>query len=270
MNKPSNNDNTKKIIGWNIKELVELPDLDPVERVDLNPEAFDRLLKQKGIRVKVYRSMFCPNVKSIDGGEHNIDCEMCMGSGYIDMRPIETLAFIQNQTTEGMQQPEGWYDSNSVYMSFPRGIELQYFTLVEICDFTDIFYQRVVRTIGQIDRLKYRAQRVNVLLDQNGVEYFQGTDFKLNDVGDIVWKSGKGPAEDVIYSVHYEYPPRFRAITAMKVNRFTQYKQEGQIQHIKMPEHWMLSKEYLVLRRDKDGNEIIENPIPGYSEESPE
>ena len=266
----SNNDETKKKQGWNVKELVELSDQAPAERVDLDPTKFDRLLKQKNVRVKVYRTMYCPNVKSIDGSEHNVDCDMCMGSGYIDMRPICTDALLQNQLGESTQMPEGWHDGNSVYMTFPRGIELQYFTLVELIDFTDIFFQRVSRSHTNIDRLKYNCKRVNVLLDQYGVEYYQGNDFCLNEIGDIVWKEGKGPDPETIYSVHYEYPPRFRAMTAMHVNRFSQYKVDGKVQHVKFPEQWMLTKEFLVLRRDKDGNEILPNSIPNYNEESPE
>jgi len=266
----SNNDNTKKVQGWNVKELIELEDLASRERVDLDPEKFNKLLKQKGIRVKVYRTMYCPNVKSIDGAEHEADCDMCMGSGYIDLRPIGTLAFLQNQNSESTQLPEGWHDGNSVYMTFPRGIELQYFTLVELVDFTDIFFQRISRSNGNIDRLKYNCQRVNVLLDQDGKEYFQGNDFKLSEMGDIVWKDGRGPAPETIYSVHYEYPPRFRATTAMHVNRFSQFKKEGKVQHIKFQEQWMLTKEFLVLRRDKDGHELLPNAIPNYSEETPE
>ena len=37
----SHNKNTKKVQGWNVKELVEHSDTAPQERVDLNPEKFD-------------------------------------------------------------------------------------------------------------------------------------------------------------------------------------------------------------------------------------
>lgn len=260
------NDETKKKQGWNVVETVELPDLAPRERVDLDPDKFQQLIQQKGIRVKVYRTMYCPNVKSIDGAEHEIDCDMCMGSGYLDVRPICSLGVIQNQVTKHEQLPEGWIDGNSVFITFPVGIELQYFTLVELIDFTDIFFERVVRSDGDIDRLKYNAKRVNVLIDQDGVEYYQGTDFKLNDIGDIVWKSGKGPVSETIYSVHYEYPPRFRAVHAMHVNRFSQFRDGEKVKHIKYPEQWMLTKEFLVLRRGKDGKELAPNPIPNYND----
>jgi hypothetical protein len=268
----SNNDETNKIQGWNLKELVELDDLAPAERIDLDPAKFDALVKQKGIRVKVYRSMYCPKVKSIDGAEHEIDCPLCNGSGYLDVRPICTNSFIQNQELEKIQLPEGWLDGNSVAMTFPRGIELQYFTLVELLDFTDIYFQRVVRSEGNIDRLKYNGLRVNVLVDYHGKEYFEGSDFCLTQMGDIKWSTGRGPSPETIYSVHYEAPVRFRATRAVHVNRFTQFKPKkqggGKVQHIKMNEMWILTKEFLVLRRDNNGDERLPNPIPGYDNDS--
>ena len=106
----TSNDNTNKLQGWNITDTKELADLEPSERVDLDPRKFDKLIKQKGVRVKVYRSMYCPKVKSIDGAEHEIDCDMCNGSGYIDLHPICTNSFIQNQELEKIQLPEGWLD----------------------------------------------------------------------------------------------------------------------------------------------------------------
>jgi len=266
------NDETKSLQAWDVVEAVDLGDLDSKERIDLDVDDFARVLKQKGVRMKVYRTMYCPAVKSIDGGEHEIDCTMCNGSGYLDVHPICTYGFIQNQTLEKTQLPEGWYDGNSVFVTFPIGIELQYFTLVELHDFTDIYFQRVVRSASETDRLKYTAKRINVLIDQNGIEYYQEQDFGLSQYGDIVWRSGKGPASETVYSIHYEAPVRFRAVTAMHVNRFTQVKtnDKGKVRHLKLPEQWLLTKEFLVLRRDKNGEEILENPIPGYSEETPE
>jgi hypothetical protein len=267
----THNDTTKNRQAWNIVEATELADLDPRERVDLDVDDFQKLLKQKGVRLNVYRSMPCPNVKSIDGGEHQIDCPLCNGSGYIDRYPLCVYGFVQNQALKAIQGPEGWHDGNTVAITFPIGVELQYFTLVELVDFNDIFFQRVARSATNTDRLKYRAKRINVLVDQNGVEYFQDNDFALNEYGDIVWKSGKGPLAETVYSVHFECPVRFRATNAVHVNRFTQQKVKNGsgIKHLKLPEMWQLSKEFLVLRRDRSGNEILPNAIPNYTEETP-
>jgi hypothetical protein len=250
--------------GWDVKVATIIPAKHSPTRVDISVEDFEKLLREKGSRVRVFRTVFCPNVKSIDGAEHNIDCDLCNGSGFLDARPIETVAFIQNQVLEKMPFVEGMVDGNSVAVTFPTGIELQYFTLMELMDFQQPYFQRVKRQQGQVDVLKYRAHRVNFCVDQHGKEYFPDADFGLDDNGSILWTPNKGPDPDTIYSIHYEAAVQFRAVRAMHSNRYTQvYSPEdgGKIIHVKLPEQWMLSKEFLVKRKDRDGNEILPNLI---------
>jgi len=266
----NHNKTTKKVKGWNVVEPKVYKDDAPTERVNLDPAAFDKLINQKGVWVNIYRTTYCPNVKSIDGGEHNIDCDMCNGSGWLDMSPICVKAFIQSQNNEKNLQASGYVDDNTVLFSFPIGIELQYFTLLELRDFTDIYIQRVAKSQGMIDNLKYKAKRVNLLVDSKGKEYIEGTDFCVTKVGQVKWKSGKGPAPETIYSIHYEAVVQFRAVTAIHVNRFTQVTVDQGIAHLKMPEQWMCAKEFLVRNKDDAGNDLESNPIPKYTEETPE
>lgn len=251
--KYGHNKNTKGAQGWNVKEPAEFKDEFPVERVDLRVPDFDRLVNQKGVRVIVYRSMYCPNVKSVDGAEHEIDCQICNGSGYIDLDCLPTVAFIQTQGLEKLDGAAGYHDGNTVLMSFLIGIELQYFTRIDLVDFTEIYYQRVMRKTGTlIDILKYKACRVNSVVTSAGVRYQQGSHFNIDPNGNIKWISGKAPANDIIYSIHYETHVIFRAVKAMHANRFTQYKPAGEaeVQHMKLNEQWMATKEFLLRRKD--------------------
>ena len=260
----SNDPKKPKPQGWDAKKNTIIPAKYSPTKVDISVEDFEKLLRDQGVRVRVFRTTFCPNVKSIDGAEHNIDCDICNGSGFLDARPIETYAFIQNQVLEKMPFVEGMVDGNSVAVTFPTGIELQYFTLMELCDFQQPFFQRVKRQQGQVDVLKYRASQINLCVDQNGTEYFADADFELDDNGSILWKSNKGPDPDTIYSVHYEAAVQFRAVRAMHANRYAQVYQNkngGEAVFVKLPEQWMLSKEFLVKRKDRDNNEILPNMI---------
>jgi len=184
------------------------------------------------------------------------------------------MAYIQTQSFEKMIFSEGMFDGNSVAATFNFGVELQYFTLVELLDFPEIFYQRVKRQNGNLDVLKYKALRINILIDQHGKEYFADADFTLDPNGSIKWNSNRGPGVGVIYTVHYQAAMQFRAVRAMHVNRFTQiFKPEngGTIEHIKLPEQWLLMKEFLIKRRDRDGNEILPNLIaPGTESDEPQ
>ena len=148
VNKTDVNRNTRRQPHWNGKNPAQIPDAAPRSRTALDPVAYDNLIKQHGVRVKVYRSMFCPNVKSVDGGEHNIDCTLCNGSGYLDVDPIESVAYLSNQNFQEEMTVEGYHDGNSVGGTFLGGIELQYFTRVDLMDFTQPFYERVLRLSG--------------------------------------------------------------------------------------------------------------------------
>lgn len=263
------NKNTKKAKGWNVREASVKPDTAPLQRVDVIPGDFDRLVEQKGINVKIYRSMYCPNVKSVDGAEHEIDCPMCNGSGYIDLDPIHTKAFLQTQELEKNQGQAGYHDGNTVLATFKIGIEVQYFTLVELCDFTDIYYQRVLRNEdSDVDVLKYKACRVNTIIDREGKRYYQDQDFKLDPNGNIKWLDRK-PADGEVYAIHYEKHSQFRAVKAVHSNRYTQYKPSGQpdVEHIKMCEQWMITKEFMLRRKDINTNaDLAEGPYDTHTD----
>ncbi len=264
--KIGHNNTTQLAQGWQVREPVFGPETDSQERINLEPLAFDRLIGQHGVNVRVFRTLYCPNVKSIDAGEHNIDCDMCQGSGFLDLKPLCIKAVIQNQALEKMQHVEGFVDGNTVVITFPIGIELQYFTLIELSDFSEVFFQRLAKSPTNVDRIKYKALRINVLIDQYGVEYFQEKDFSLNANGDLLWKEGKAPESKTILSIHYESKIQFRATRALHNNRFEQVKIEGKIAQLKMPEQWICSKEFLVRRKGFNGEELLPNPIPHYDE----
>ena len=267
MPKYGNNKTTKKVEAWNVKDQrTRPPQQTRNARVDLDPFAFDDLIKQKGVKVHVYRTTYCPNVKSVDGAEHEVDCTMCNGSGWIDLEPICVDAYIQNQDLEKIPQVEGFVDGNSVAITFPIGVELQYFTRVDLVDYTDIYFQRVLRKEGDTtDVLKYKACRVNILVDSDGVRYYQGQDFIIDANGNIEWGMGTTPADNKIYSIHYETHVQFRAVRALHVNRFSQYLNEGAVEYIKYPEQWICQKEFLVRRKDLDGNDLEQGPFDNHT-----
>lgn len=265
MGAQDSNANTKGITGWNKTQNKTAPATpeQKFSRVDLDPVAFDRLIKQKGVKVKVYLTGYCSNVKSIDAAEHEIDCPYCNGSGFLDIRPIECLAFIQNQSLEGFQGVEGTYAGNTVAITFPSGIELQFFTLIELCDFNEIYFQRVARSETQVDVLKYRAKRIN-FVECLGAQYYEGSHFCINQDGNIKWHEDKGPEAGKIYSIHYESAVQFRATQAMHSNRFTQVLGPGGTTFLKLPEQWACTKEFLVRRKGINGQDLQPNPIPHY------
>ena len=117
------------------------------------------------------------------------------------------------------------------------------------------------------DNLKYDCKRVNVIIDKTGTQYHQDIDFRLSPQGNILWSTPNSPrpADGTIYTVHYESVIQYRATSAMHINRFAQVpdRSTGLVAQVKMPEQWMLQKEFLIVRRDEYGNEIKKTGIFG-------
>lgn len=252
--------------GWINKPNVEIdvadiPRRSNLPKINLKAADFDQTVLNQGVRVKVFRTAFCPNVKSIDGAEHEINCQVCGGGGFIDRLPTCSWAHLHGQGLTKNAAPEGLIEENTVGATFLQGVSLQYFTLVELLDFTESFYQRIKRQDGNLDVLRYPGTQVNMVLDKNGKNYVEGIHFCLNKNGNIKWKANKGPVAGTIYTIHYETNIRYRAIKANHSNRFAQITEKGKAIMVKMNEAWTLEKEYLANRIDEEGQPIPPNKI---------
>ena len=236
----------------------------------LTPEQTNKLVYTLGIPVKVFVTCLCPNVKSVDGGENEIDCNLCNGSGFIDRNPIETLAVVTQNQLRPHHYEEGIYDGSKCHMTFLTGIEIHYFYLVEIKDFIRPYYQRLKRSKSGTDVLNYNAKKINLLISKDGLEYYADTDFTINADGNIKWNTDRGPAEGTIYSINYEAPMRYRAVAAENMARFAKkHTKSKEIEISKLNERWVMQLDYIVKRKDYAGNELNRNLIEGKSGNNP-
>lgn len=260
---PSNNP------GWQQKPAKVEPTLRLREKAGVNLTKFDQLVEAQGIWANVYRTTYCPNVKSVTSGEHEIDCPLCNGAQFIDRHPIKCQLILSGFSDTPQPFSEGIYDGNTVTATFARGIELQYFTLVEILDLDDVYIQRVKRQEGNIDIMKYSALQVNLIIDQHSRMYYEGTDYNIDPNGNIKWLAGQGPVPGTIYSINYNTAIRFRATKAIHKNRFVNITGPKGDTMTKMFEQWILEKAYLVDRKDQF-NQYINAPKNNSSDPTEE
>ena len=249
-------DATKKVPAGEIYNQKKLP-------VSVNYKELNNLVHSLGVKCKVYKTVMCPNIKSIDGAEHKINCPLCHGKGLVDLDPIDTYVGFVSQTKDKQWNPANigsTWEEGSVMGTFISGVELTYYTLVELPDFSMPFSQVVQRQPGGIDRLRYKATSVNLVVDSNGNTYKIDSDFKI-DNGLIKWESGKGPAAKQIYSIHYNCLTQYRAMNAIHQGRYSTYSiKQSTISNVSLNENWRMRLEYLV---DVTGNnnEVVENKI---------
>jgi hypothetical protein len=248
--------------GWNVEVAKPTKRQSTLPKVNLKKEQFDQLILDQGVNVRVFRTVPCPNVKSIEAGEHEIDCPLCRGSQFVDRYPLETRVVIQSVQTEVAHLVEGLYDGNTVTITLPSGVECQYYTMIELVNYTEIYIERVSRQLGQVDVLKFPATRVNLLIDQHGKEYLEGADFSVDLNSNIKWGTNRGPVEGTIYSIHYETKVRYRTVRALHTNRYGNITENGVDDMTKMAESWLGFKIFLVDRKDQLGNLVRSNKLP--------
>jgi len=246
------------------KKIPKTKSFDPkFNTISLNPAKVNQMIEDQGVRVRVYRTVLCPNRKSIDSAEHEINCSICKTKdGFIDLEPVETWAFVGNQDLTKQFNVEGAWDEQGVVMTFPTGVEVFYWAKIELMDFTTPMIELVQRQDGDIDNLKYPAHSVNVLIDIDGVRYYQDTDFQVGVNGNIQWIEVRRPDKGKIYTLHYNYPVTFRAVNAVHINRFSQLgAKRDHKEPIELPQQWNCKRDFLIERKDLDENLLTPNKI---------
>jgi hypothetical protein len=237
----------------------------------INVVNLDQLVEDLGVRVRVWKSTTCPNMKSIESMDHDINCALC-SNNMIDFDCYETIAMFQQQDLIEQFKVHGTFSIDEVLATFKVGVSLQTFAKVEILDFTEEFYeliQKQINTTTNIDKLKYPACVVDALfVIRAGVKirFYQGADFSLDVNGSIKWLGANRPLDKEIYSIYYRYHPVYRITKAVHRDRFSQYndlrdlgsstipktalKTINNRTFVKLPETWIMRRDYLLDRKD--------------------
>jgi hypothetical protein len=241
----------------------------------VNVDRLDQLIKDLGVRVRVWKSTVCPNFKSLESLDHDVNCNLC-SNNMIDFDCRETLALFQQQDLVEQFKLQGTFNMDELLVSFMAGVTLHIYSKIELLDFAEDFYEAVQRQEnGDIDVLKYPACDVLAVFtaeDSNTqTRYYQGNDFTLDQNGSIKWTGSHRPDDRQIYSVYYRYHPVYRAIKAVHRDRYSQFNlRSGTLKadgsktvdgktYVKMPETWILKRDYLLDRKDSQGQAIAAN-----------
>jgi hypothetical protein len=226
----------------------------------LNPDKLDQEIKDLGVRVRVHKSTTCPNLQSLESMDHDVNCTIC-NNNMIDFDCFETVAIFQQQDLVEQFKVRGTFSVNEIQVTFLSGVSLQHYARVDLLDFPEEFFELVQRQEGtDTDLLKYKACKVIGLFTVNGstkTRYEAGVHFELDVNGSIKWLGATKPDDRQIYSVYYSYLPVYRAVKAVHRDRFTQYnirpqdikapkKTVGENTYVKLPETWILVRDYLI------------------------
>ena len=247
----------------------QFPDQSP--QVGMNGKAFEQLIRAHGVRMIQLRPLPCPNQRSLNGGDHDPNCNLCY-NGYIYYGRTEFIgAFMGNSINKNYGLSGTWdkdgaqvivpsKDINNNEMDFQMGDQLI------MPDHTVRFPQRVQHNQTGIDRLHFPAIDVDVIMDSSGQEYAKNVDYKVDENGMIKWLTQNRPGYDLdlnagmVYSIAY-YTRPYLSIQSMPHQLRTTQTQlpDGTTVQERFPQLVLVQKNFIPYN---DGDEVGQGSTP--------
>jgi hypothetical protein len=204
------------------RSMVQMPNIDFLGT--LNPQAFEALIAATGSKfpMKISHALPCPRVRSVQGGDHDPNCDHCYnGYTYYDTREF-TGVLMGNGLQRGFQMQGSW-DVDQAQIVIPtkdlNGNDLRpaHFDQIQIQE-EITFYQRVEHSQTGVDRLHFPALEILRIDSASGRQFTPGVDYVINPFGRIEWRTTNRPGYDLntdlgeVYSVAYKMKPVYTVI----------------------------------------------------------
>jgi hypothetical protein len=252
------------------KPEVNFPFQFPDQAVSFDAEAFDDLIRSQGVEMVHFRAMRCP-IGMIDPDdirrphEHHANCS----NGFLYRESGVITVGWQGNSNDNRFIDAGRLDGSTVQVVVPRFYDCPVNKRAEWAQFDRVYLKEDSITVSNwetfaahvtgYDRLQFPVVCVSDLIDSNGNDYIQGTDFVVEN-GQIKWtgqrrpgiepKTGKG----VVCTARYSYRPFWYVKTLMHEVRVAQIEDptSGDRSVERMPQSLQLQREYFFEKEQRD------------------
>lgn len=262
----------------------ELPD------PTLDPVGFEQLVRNRGIRFRLFKHLPCPNVRDNDDQYHDPNCEKC-DNGFLYFDAGIIWATFSGNALKNLYQVEGiwavgeaavtfaaYYDKVNAPMPVPdyeRPVSISEMDKVISLDYTVAFSERLEHSFATgVDHLRYPATSVDYAATVNH-EFKPGTDFVITEEGYIQWITPNRPADTnqlvddsrgEVYSISYCYQPVYFVTKMLHELRATAayMPDRARKEAVRLPQAAVISRDYVVHnKKDKTGEEHALFPKSG-------
>jgi len=230
---------------------------DKTGQVALNPTAFEQLIRGHGIRMIHQKPIPCPNQRTLNGNDHDPNCEACY-NGYLYYDQTEFIGAMAGNSINKQFGMNGTWDLDQATIIVPskdaNGSEMdfQIFDQILVLDFSVRVYQRVEANQGGQDRLHFPGTSLDKVIGYGGKEYIPGIDCTINDRGYVEWlPGGNRPGYDLtidsgeIYSVNYYTRPSYTILSLPHQLRGTQTTKAGVSVQERFPQLVVVRKDFI-------------------------
>lgn len=205
-------------------------DLLPADSVAMDPNAFDALARNHGVKMEHWRAMKCPvgmvDPDDIHRGHHHHHCQ----NGFIYRKAGTITVLFTGNSTDPRIIDVGLIDGSSAQLTFPRFYDDDPTKQVYVSYADRLFFSQDVGFVPDwhtlktsatgTDRLQFPAAQVHHVIDSNGREY----DPSLYTIqqGNLVWNSNDRPEPGQVLTVWYVYKPFYYIARVLHEVRVTQ------------------------------------------------
>lgn len=234
--------------------------------VDFDRDAFTRFIADKGYNVVWEKAVLCPNVSGtgLSPRDHAIGCPICDERGFIYVDPVETKMLMQGIRLNQSFFAYGRWDVGNMLVTAEPEFTLDYNDRLTLLNGIGRFTQRPVRQSGATaDKLKYAPLCFIYVgwVDRTGtlVRFTQDVDFRVSaDGSSIEWSGSNQPDAGSVYSVAYEYRPRYVVLDLVHHHRDSTVAG----QHYQFPVQAVAKLDFLIRNESADARQIVDqNPF---------
>lgn len=233
----------------------------------LDPNAFDALIRDYGCKARHQSASICPCYYGrIESGQQKLKCTRCE-NGYLTYDSTEIFVYLENTDLEKQFMQFGVWDVGTAHMFTPAKREdgtefyLGYFDKITILDFSETYSEVIQKGKGDVDILKYKALEI-VYLGSDRKTFSLGSDFQLNDDGNIRWVGTNQPSYDLerevgeVYTVRYLRNPVYRVMEIFHENRVVLTGVGTGVQKLpkRMVQECLIRKDFLINKTNGSSN----------------
>lgn len=235
--------------------------------VSFDVEQFDTSIRSQGVKLVHYKAIPCPvgKIDKDDIRRPHDDHQGC-SNGYIYIKAGCITCLFTGSGNEMRQLEIGLLDGSTVMASAPRFYDDCPNVPFDVTPFDRFFLIDEAITVPNWelvqahqtgrDRLRFLVETVSDVVDSRGHVYGPG-DFTIEQ-GQIVWGPSGGPGVDPatnkgrVYSIRYYYKPHWYVSRVIHQVRVAQIETLLERVTMRMPQEFMMHREYVFLNEDKD------------------
>lgn len=237
----------------------------PIDATNLDPEAFDQVIRAYGVPMIHYQSMRSP-VGMIDRGDIRKPEQDYSGSsnGFIYRKAGVATGMFTSNNKEQRIVDLGELDGSTAFVTLPRyydGTDKP----VKVCRYDRFYISDEAVTVPNwqlftanaigMDRMTYPVIDVDIIIDHRGNEYFEQDHFVV-DQGQVRWTGAYRPDPNSTCSIRYSYRPYWYVSRIQHEVRlaFRDNVVTGERKTMQMPRAYVFQREYLFENEPRDSS----------------